>query len=1047
MRFSIAPSSPASRRLPHARAALVSAACVTLLGVAAPLSAQTIGVYVGDSARIELAPSAKLTVPLRADLQSAGGASIASLQGRLGWSSSRLTLDSIRAISGWTLTANQDSVAVGRLAFSTFGTAVLPASGPVATAYFTASATSGGTRIAFSPEAIGDEAGNSVMPLLQVRGQDVCVGITGKWGDVTEDGVVSVMDAQQIARSTVALAISRPAALAARGDVSADGAINIIDAQQIARYGVGLSAAARVNVAITPAPTVSSLLLTTVASAVLVPGNTVQLSAEPRDGTGASVAGCPPMAWTSSNPTVATVNGSGLVTVLTPGAVTITVGSGGVSASSALTIGAIPIAGASITAGNRHACALTSNGKAYCWGHNVNFHVGDGTSVSRSQPVPVSTDLSFLSISAGVWHTCGVTTTRAIYCWGPGWNGRLGDGTTTSRSAPNRVSSNLSFARVSAGNEFTCALTDVGAAYCWGPNEGQLGDGTTTERWTPTPVQGGLAFRSIDAGARHVCALTAAGAAYCWGNNDGGNLGDGFRTARPTPTLVSGGLTFAEISVGNSYSCGRTTAGTAFCWGEGSSGQLGTGVNDSFLVPTPVAGTLVWRNLSAGGATTCGVASTGTLYCWGENSAGQVGDGSRVNRFAPVAVLGNTSEVTVGLDRNVCAVQSNGAAQCWGLNNDGALGRGFDRFLAPTAIAGAPVLTSLAANDLAQSTCGLTASGNVQCWGNNGAYPAFGAQTTSLINDVPVPGGQGVTLSRLSGASYHTCGVTATNQGYCWGANFQGALGSGSFSGGDTPVAVVGGRSFSKIDVGVDHSCGLATDGKAYCWGLANDGRLGNGSSTGHVFSPALVLGNLVFTDVSNGNGHSCGIATGGAAYCWGGNGNGQLGDGTSSNSSTPVAVSGGLTFSRIEAGWDFSCGLLTDGRVACWGSGGGGRLGNGSTSLWRTPRLISSSLTFTTLEAITDRACALTATGELYCWGRNHVAQVGTGNTVDVWTPVRIGGTRTFIAVAGTSTTTCAIGTDTQTYCWGDNTYGQAGQRQTLTPQPVLGGLTFRTP
>jgi alpha-tubulin suppressor-like RCC1 family protein len=1046
MRSSIAPSSPASRLSPHARAALVSAACVTLLGLAAPLSAQTIGVYVGDSARIELAPSAKLTVPLRADLQSAGGASIASLQGRLGWSSSRLTLDSIRAISGWTLTANQDSVAVGRLAFSTFGTAVLPASGPVATAYFTASATSGGTRIAFSPEAIGDEAGNSVMQLLQVRGQDVCVGITGKWGDVTEDGVVSVMDAQQIARSTVALAISRPAALAARGDVSADGAINIIDAQQIARYGVGLSAAARVNVAITPVPSVSSLVLTTVASAVLMPGNTVQLSAEPRDGTGASLAGCPPMAWTSSNPTVATVNGSGLMTVLTPGAVTITASSGGASASSALTIGALPLSGAIVTTGTHHSCALTPAGKAYCWGYNNDGQLGNGTTAPRSDPGPVSTDFSFVALSAGENHTCGLTTTKAVYCWGANWSGRLGDGTTTNRWVPTRINSPLAFARVAAGRDFTCALADGGAAYCWGRNYGQLGDGSTTDRTSPVPVQGGLTFTSIDAGSAHVCATTTGNAAFCWGVNSEGQLGDGSLTTRLTPTLVAGGLPFSQVTAGQIHTCGITTSGTASCWGNYTRGGLGTGTISPYYVPTAVSGGHQWRQLEAGHEETCGVTSTQALFCWGRNDFSQVGDGSRIDRNVPTPVLSAAGAVSVGWAGHACAILLTGSAQCWGLDYDGTLGRGNVRFLAPTVVVGAPSLTALAGNYNAQSFCGLAASGAVNCWGRN-EWNTFGTTTAVIVNEVPVPGAQGVTLRSISGGGYHACGVTPTNQGYCWGGNWYGTHGSGNANWSSTPVAVTGGLSFSKIDAGADHSCGLASNGTAHCWGIANDGRLGNGTSSGNALSPAPVSGGLAFTDISTGDGHSCGIASGGSAYCWGGNGNGQLGDGTRTNGITPVAVSGGLTFSRIEAGWQFTCGLLVDGRVACWGAGGNGRLGNGSTLQRTTPTIISSSVTFTKLEAITDRACALTATGELYCWGRNNAAQVGTGNTVDVWTPVRIGGSRTFTAVAGTSITTCAIGTDTQTYCWGDNAYGQAGQRQTLTPQPVLGGLTFRTP
>jgi len=1008
------------------------------------VSAQTIGLTVGDSARVEVAPGGKLTVPLRGELGNAGGTTLSAVQGRLSWSSSRLTLDSIRAISGWTLTANQDSVAFGRLVFSTFGTAVLPTSGPVATAYFTASATSGGTRITFTPVAAGDEAGNSVLPRLQVRGQDVCVGIPGKWGDVTEDGLVNVLDAQQIARSSVGLSVVRPAALSARGDVSADGTINIIDAQQIARFGVGLSAAARVNTAIFAPPTVSFLAITFGGTAALIPGNVIQLNAEPFDAS--SVAGCPSITWSSSNPAVASVNGNGQVTLLAPGTVVVTASVGGKSMSEILIVESLPLAGATIASGIHHSCALSPAGRAFCWGYNNDGQLGNGTTVPRAEPGPVSTDLAFVSLSAGEHHTCGLTTARVIFCWGAGWNGRLGDGTTSNRLVPTRINSPLTFTRVAAGRQSTCALADGGAAYCWGLNYGQLGDGSTTERSSPVPVQGGLTFTSIEVGWRHACAVTSSNAGYCWGNNDDGYLGDGTRTTRLMPALVSGGLAFSEISAGQIHTCGRTTSGAAFCWGNYSRGSLGNGTTSTYYAPTPVSGGQQWRSIRVGHEVTCGITTSQALLCWGRNDYGQVGDGTRTDRTVPTPVMTGVSAVAVGWEGSACALATGGAAHCWGLDYDGAAGRGFQRILTPTAVSGAPALVALTSNFNAQSMCGLSSTGAVTCWGRNG-WDAFGTTAAPPINDAPIAG-VNLSLRSIAGGGYHTCGVTAANVGYCWGANWYGTHGSGNTNWtGNTPVAVTGGLAFSKIESGNDQSCGLTTAGQVYCWGLATNGRLGEGSTSGNVLTPTLVSGSLTFTDIATGSSFSCGVATGGAAYCWGANWSGQLGDGTTTSRSTPVPVSGGFTFSRVETGGDFACGLLTDGRVACWGAGASGRLGNGSTTNRTTPTLISSSLTFTRLDVLTERACALTTAGELFCWGLNNRSQLGTGNTVDAWTPVRIGGTRTFTAVAGSNVTTCAIGTDTQSYCWGDNAWGQAGQRQTITPQPVLGGLTFRTP
>jgi len=151
------------------------------------------------------------------------------------------------------------------------------------------------------------------------------------------------------------------------------------------------------------------------------------------------------------------------------------------------------------------------------------------------------------------------------------------------------------------------------------------------------------------------------------------------------------------------------------------------------------------------------------------------------------------------------------------------------------------------------------------------------------------------------------------------------------------PVAVQGGLSFATVSAVIDHTCGVTTAGAAYCWGWNQYGQLGDGTTTDRA-APVAVQGGLSFATVSAGDFHTCGLTAAGVAYCWGGNDYGQLGDGTTTKKATPVAVQGGLTFKALNAGGWHTCGITTDGVVYCWGANSSGTLGDGTTTNRNVP-------------------------------------------------------------------------------------------------------------
>lgn len=290
---------------------------------------------------------------------------------------------------------------------------------------------------------------------------------------------------------------------------------------------------------------------------------------------------------------------------------------------------------------------------------------------------------------------------------------------------------------------------------------------------------------------------------------------------------------------------------------------------------------------------------------------------------------------------------------------------------------------------------------------------------------------------------------------YCWGMNLVGQLGSGTTTSSTTPVAVTGDLRFIALAAGgratngqaTDlraHTCGLTTSGTVYCWGNNWRGQLGDGSTTNSSI-PVAVYGGLTFRALAAGAFHTCALSAYGHAYCWGTNYDGQLGDSSTDESSIPVAVVGGIRFRTLVTGWSHTCGLTGAGKAHCWGGNSDGQLGDGSTTDNSAPVAVAGGLTFTTLAAnpVSNATCGLATTGAVYCWGRVFM----NGSLVISSIPVALSGDWRFSALAVGSYHTCGLTSFGAAYCWGVNFWGELGDGSTnesLTPVAVTGGWNF---
>ncbi len=355
----------------------------------------------------------------------------------------------------------------------------------------------------------------------------------------------------------------------------------------------------------------------------------------------------------------------------------------------------------------------------------------------------------------------------------------------------------------------------------------------------------------ITAGYDHTCALTALGDLYCWGRNESGEVGIGSGIMAYTPAKVATSSKVIHVDAGGgrfnvggteqvlAHTCAVLDDTTVQCWGANGTGQLGIGQAGWRDTPTTVVSLVGAVSVSTGGRHTCALTNKNELFCWGANDRGQIGIGTMTpEEVTPVQVpLADVRQVSAGIE-HTCAILMDNTLYCWG--GDGLMG--------PLGLGGgadqpSPKVVSLTGVDQIASgsshSCALK-GGQQYCWGN-GYQGQLGIQDEYTWRTTPTDPSALPSPIFVSAGPQHTASISSEGGGQVWVTGVNTPLGNGTTDTTYVPVAV---NLFDAVEIaaGSRHTCVTTKKGQAFCWGGNGAGQVGSGAPSEDVLAPVPVV-------------------------------------------------------------------------------------------------------------------------------------------------------------------------------------------------------------
>lgn len=517
----------------------------------------------------------------------------------------------------------------------------------------------------------------------------------------------------------------------------------------------------------------------------------------------------------------------------------------------------------------------------------------------------------------------------------------------------------------------------------------------------------------------------------------------------------------------------RAPAGQVLSWGSDYMGQLGDG--PALVSQTRAVSTFNSRQtvaIAAGSGFGLELSTYGSVVARGSDNSGQLGDGPGfqslcnglpcservfVKAVGGVGNLSNVVAISAGSHHSL-AVRGDGTVVAWGTSVIGEIGNATTNTVAETpvqvlGVGGVGMLTGVVAVATGEfHSLALKSDGTVVAWGDDSfGQLGRGLSNSSVSTPVQVKGPRGLgfltDVVAIAAGRSHSVALRSDGTLFAWGTNDGGQLGIGVVGGIKTTPMLVAGIGSASLDrviaiaAGSFHTIALRADGTVAAWGDDTDGQLGNGSLLGNQSTPKVVVSSLGIGSLTNvvaissGSVFNLALRGDGSVVAWGGNGSGELGDGSTSTRQSPVVVqrTGNLTgIAAIAAGGANSMAVLAVGSET-----------NAIAPLAAVNSIVVHGLGLDPVSDTTGTVAmsigqganfALLADGTPRAFGVNGVGQLGIGTTVNAATPTPVKGVggvgvlANVVAMAAGQTHTLALRSDGTVVAWGSNSAGTLG-------------------